>query len=90
VDSRGRQLTGIHVAADVGMPKKKTSTRRKKRPAGLRDTVKTKTATLYGKRTPRGRFKEMDEKGRSLKADRHTKAKTKTKSGYGDRGDRAA
>jgi hypothetical protein len=32
----------------------------------------------------------MDEKGRSLKADRRTKAKTKTKSGYGDRGDRAA
>jgi hypothetical protein len=31
----------------------------------------------------------MDEKGRSLKTDRRTKGKTKAKSGYGDRGDRA-
>ena len=62
----------------------------KKRPAGKRDTVRTKSATFYAKRTARGRFKEMDEKGRSLKADRRRKAKTKVKSGYGDRGDRAA
>jgi hypothetical protein len=55
-----------------------------------RETLKTKTAILYARRTAAGRFKEMDEKGRSLKADRRTKAKNKTKSGYGDRGDRAA
>jgi hypothetical protein len=36
-----------------------------------------------------GRFREMDEKGRSLAADRRRKAKTKARSGYGDRGDRA-
>jgi len=45
---------------------------------------------LYAKRTARGRFREMDEKGRSLKSGRRVKAKTRTKSGYGDRGDRAA
>ena len=63
---------------------------KKKRPAGKRDTVRTKNTTLYAKRTARGRFKEMDEKGRSLKADRRRKAKRKVRSGYGDRGDRAA
>ena len=37
-----------------------------------------------------GAIQRGDEKGRSLKADRRVKAKTRTKSGYGDRGDRAA
>jgi hypothetical protein len=63
---------------------------RRQRNSQRRDTVKSRTATFYAKRTSRGRFKEMDEKGRSLKADRRTRAKTKSKSGYGDRGDRAA
>ena len=62
----------------------------KHRSASKRDTVKAKNATFYAKRTERGRFKEMDEKGRCLNADRRTKATTKAKSGYGDRGDRAA
>ena len=62
----------------------------KKRSAGKRDTVKAKNATFYAKRTARGRFKDMDEKGRALEADHRTKAKTKAESGYGDRGDRAA
>ena len=69
---------------------KRSTDRRAKRGTGKRETLKTKTATLYARRTSTGRFKEMDEKGRSLKADRRTKAKTKSKSGYGDRGDRAA
>ena len=68
----------------------KGRTTKKTRGSGKRDTVKAKTATSYAKRTARGRFKEMDEKGRSQKADRRRKAKTKVKSGYGDRGDRAA
>jgi hypothetical protein len=61
-----------------------------KRAAGKRDTVRTKSATFYAKRTARGRFKEVDEKGRSLNAERRRTAKTKVKSGYSDRGDRAA
>jgi hypothetical protein len=60
------------------------------RSTGKRDTVKGKNAIFYAKRTAGGRFKEMDKKGRSLKADRRTKSKTRTKSGYGDRGDGAA
>jgi hypothetical protein len=59
-----------------------------KRGSGRRGTVKAKKATFYAKRTARGQLKEMDEKGRSLKADRRVKAKTRP--GYGDRGDRTA
>ena len=64
------------------------ATKRKPQKAGKRDTVRTKRATLYAKRTARGRFKEMDEKGRSLSADRRRRAKKTVQSGYGDQGDR--
>jgi hypothetical protein len=60
-----------------------------KRLSQRRDTVKGRSGTLYAKRTAKGRFKEMDAKGRSLAADRRRKAKTRTKSGFGDQGDRA-
>jgi hypothetical protein len=59
-----------------------------KRGAGRRTTIKNRARTFFAKRTARGRFQEMAEKGRSLKADRRTKAKKATKSGYGDRRDR--
>jgi hypothetical protein len=62
----------------------------KKRSRGKRELLKTRSATMFAKRTATGQFKEMDGRGRSLKADRHRKATTKAKSGYGDRGDRAA
>ena len=62
----------------------------KARSAGKRDTVRTKRATFYAKRTARGRFREMDEKGRSLKSDRRRRAKKTVRSGYGDQGDRRA
>jgi hypothetical protein len=58
------------------------------RAAGRRDLVKGKNATMFAKRSGTGRFKEIDEAGKSQKADRRTKAKRKVKSGYGDRGDR--
>jgi hypothetical protein len=64
--------------------------RKKARSSGKRDTVRSKSTTRYAKRGPRGRFKEMDDKGRSLTADRRTRAKRRVRSGYGDRGDRAA
>src|SRR5690349_3246356 len=35
-----------------------------------------------------GRFKDSDDVGRSLAADRRTKAKTEVKAGQGDKGDR--
>jgi hypothetical protein len=42
----------------------------------------------YVRRDADGRFKEVDDVGRSLSADRKRKAKTTAKPGQGDRGDR--
>ena len=58
--------------------------------SGRRDTVKAKRSTSYAQRDRRGRFTDLAEKGKSLTRDRKRKAKTKVKSGYGHRGDRAA
>ncbi|MBY0494658.1 MAG: hypothetical protein K2Y23_10615 [Cyanobacteria bacterium] len=68
--------------------KSRKSAKKAKRSSGKRDLVKGKNATMFAKRSAKGRFKEIDEVGRSQKADRRTKAKRKAKSGYGDRGDR--
>ena len=46
------------------------------------------TGTFFAKRSSKGRFKEMDEQGHSLATNRRRKAKTRSKSGYGDKGDR--
>jgi hypothetical protein len=42
----------------------------------------------YAKRDAQGRFKEVEDVGRSLAKDRRQQAKTKAKKGEGDRGDR--
>jgi hypothetical protein len=42
----------------------------------------------YVRRNPQGEFKESDDVGRSLAADRRTKAKNVVKSGQDDKGDR--
>ena len=42
----------------------------------------------YVRRDAAGKFKEVDDVGRSLSADRKRKAKTTAKPGQGDRGDR--
>lgn len=66
---------------------KRTTTKRA-RPAGKRDLVRRPKAGAYAKRTTRGRFKEMDDVGRSQKADKPRKAKRTVSSGYGDQGDK--
>lgn len=43
----------------------------------------------YIRRDAEGQFKKEVDVGKSLAADRRRKAKTKVKSGQGDRGDRA-
>ena len=69
---------------------KKSQGRAKKspRPAAKRDLVSRPKASVYAKRTGGGRFKEMDDVGRSQAADRPRKAKKSVSSGYGDQGDR--
>jgi hypothetical protein len=60
----------------------------KKRSSSKRELIATGKNKMFGKRTAKGRFKEMDDVGRSLSADRRKTAKRKTKSGFGDQGDR--
>jgi hypothetical protein len=65
---------------------KKTVTKRPRK-AAKRDRVQAKNATFFAKRDDQGTFKEMDESGRSLTADRARAAKTAVTSGFGDQGD---
>ncbi|MEA2710306.1 MAG: hypothetical protein QOF78_2907 [Phycisphaerales bacterium] len=59
-----------------------------RRTAAKRTLINTGTDKRFVRRDEAGKFKESDDVGRSLAADRRTKAKTKSKSGQGDRGDR--
>ena len=59
-----------------------------KRVTGKRELINTGMDKRYVRRNAQGQFKESDDVGRSLSADRRTPAKTKVKPGYGDRGDR--
>ena len=80
------------------MPKRKAATSRKtagprktvarRRKATKRELIDTRTDKRYVRRNPKGQFKESDDVGKSLVADRRTKAKTKVKPGQGGRGDR--
>ncbi|MBX5145555.1 hypothetical protein [Rhizobium lentis] len=53
-----------------------------------RELVDTGTDKRYVRRDDQGRFKESDDVGRSLSADKRRKAKSAAKPGEGDRGDR--
>jgi hypothetical protein len=64
----------------------KTSTA--KRGTGKRELISPKGDARYVRRDAKGRITESDDVGRSQKQDRARKAKTKVKSGQGDRGDR--
>ncbi len=49
--------------------------------------IKPKGDARYIRRDERGRIKESDDMGRSLRKDRERKAKKNVRPGYGDRGD---
>jgi hypothetical protein len=59
-----------------------------KRGSGKRELINTGTDKRYVRRDGGGQFKESDDVGRSLSADRRRHAKTAAKPGQGDRGDR--
>jgi hypothetical protein len=67
------------------MAKKSTTS---KRSSSKRELINTGTDKRFVRRGAGGQFKESDDVGKSLRADRRTKAKTTSKSGQGDRGDR--
>jgi hypothetical protein len=54
-----------------------------------RELIDTGTDKRFVRRNKKGQFKESDDVGRSLASDRRRKAKTKAKSGQGDKGDRS-
>jgi hypothetical protein len=54
---------------------------------GKRTTIKPKGDARYIRRDSKGRIKESDYVGRSLKKYREKTAKKTVRSGYGDRGD---
>jgi hypothetical protein len=53
-----------------------------------RELINTGTDKRFVRRAKNGTFKESDDVGRSLSADRRRKAKTTGRSGQGDKGDR--
>jgi hypothetical protein len=59
-----------------------------KRSTSKREAISTGRNKMFGKRNAKGQFKEMDDVGRSLSADRRRAAKRSVKSGFGDQGDR--
>jgi hypothetical protein len=60
-----------------------------KKKAAKRELIDTGRDKRFVRRDEGGRFNESDDVGRSLAQDRKRKARTVTKSGQGDRGDRA-
>ncbi|MEO7189447.1 MAG: hypothetical protein ABI051_00170 [Vicinamibacterales bacterium] len=56
--------------------------------ATKRELINTGTDKRFVRRGASGQFKESDDVGKSLTTDRRQTAKTKVKSGQGDKGDR--
>jgi hypothetical protein len=59
-----------------------------KRKISKRELIAPRGDKRYIRRDEMGRIKESDDQGRSLSQDRRRKAKTASKPGQGDRGDR--
>lgn len=53
-----------------------------------RELINTGNDKRFVRRNDKGQFKESDDVGKSLTQDRRQHAKTRTKPGEGDRGDR--
>jgi hypothetical protein len=73
-------IVGVAVATDVALAKGRGG-------SGKRELIQNSAGTFYGTRDARGRFKQMDERGRSLSTDVRQPAKKEVAPGYGDQGD---
>jgi hypothetical protein len=67
---------------------KRAGTGTKRTAAAKRELIDTGSDKRFVRRGAAGTFKESDDVGKSLRSDRRKKAKTKVKSGQGDKGDR--
>ena len=63
-------------------------TKSRRSSSSKRELINTGRDKRFVRRDAQGQFKESDDVGRSLAADRRKHAKTEVKSGQGDRGDR--
>jgi hypothetical protein len=68
--------------------KKKAAKKTARKKAAKRELIEPRGDARYVRRGKGGKFKESDDVGRSLAADRRTRAKKAAKAGQGDRGDR--
>jgi hypothetical protein len=59
-----------------------------KQKAASRELINTGSDKRYVRRGTGGQFRESDDVGRSLASDRRRKARSKSRKGQGDRGDR--
>ena len=75
-------------AAKSSAKKRGTKKTTSARSTSKRESIDTGTDKRFVKRSAKGRFKDSDDVGRSLTVDRRKTAKKKTRSGYGDQGDR--
>jgi hypothetical protein len=65
----------------------KTRSTKRTRSTAKRDLVRRGKASAYAKRSESGRFRSMDDVGRSQVTDKPRRAKKRVSSGYGDQGD---
>lgn len=61
-----------------------------KKKSGGRELIDTGRDKRFVRRDDEGKFKESDDVGRSLSRDVRQRAKTQSKKGEGDRGDRSS
>lgn len=67
---------------------KKTAKKSVKKTSAKRELIAPRGDKRYVRRDKAGQFTESDDQGRSLSKDVRQKAKTRVKSGQGDKGDR--
>jgi hypothetical protein len=75
-------------ASKTGKARKVTK-KATKRQAAKRELIAPRGDKRYVRRSKTGQFTESDDQGRSLGSDVRRKAKTRSKPGQGDKGDRS-
>ena len=85
--TRTAKKTARKATATAGKTARKTTRKAAKR-SGRRELIDTGRDARYAKRATSGQFTEMDDVGRSQRADKSKQAKTAVPSGFGDQGDR--
>lgn len=80
------------IVNNIVIMEKRTSAKKPttRKATAKRELIDTGTDKRFVRRNATGQFKESDDVGRSLAADRRTKSKTAVKAGQGDKGDRKA